>query len=235
MYSNVTTDPIACSGAVRLVVAVGDGDECCTDEAASGIAELARVPAWSAARVAALPGRCRGSLLARWAGLVRRHFGDAAVRRVRRELGALAADLPDDPPDEEWFPVAVQIALTDVFVGEFLGGDPRLLQPLLAEDVKGQVGRAAGLFLRTVGPGPILGRARHIHPSLYDVGRADADVGSGHAVIDCTGAELFANPTWQILQLMAHAGFVELTGREVLSITARSPADDALRIDLRWA
>jgi hypothetical protein len=234
MYSSVTTDPTAASGAAHFVAANG-GEECCNDEAVVGIAELAQRPAWSAARVVALPGRCRGSVLARWAGLVRRHFGDAAVRRVRAELGPLAAELPDDPPDEDWFPVGVQIRLTDVFVREFLGGDPRLLQPLLAEDVKRQVGRAAGLFLRTVGPGPILGRARHIHPSLYDVGHADADVGSGHAIIDCTGAELFANPTWQILQLMAHAGFVELTGRKLISILASAPADDALRIDLRWA
>ena len=228
MYSSVTTDR-AC-----FVVAATGGDERCNDEAVFGIAELARRPPWSAARVAALPGRCRGSVLARWAGLVRRHFGDSAVRRVRAEVGPLAAELPDDPPDEDWFPVGVQIRLADVFVREFLGGDPRLLQPLLAEDVTSQVGRAAGLFLRTVGPGPILGRARHIHPSLYDVGRAEADVGHGRAVIDCTGAELFANPTWQILQLMAHAGFVELTGRKVLSITGSSPADDALRIELRW-
>jgi hypothetical protein len=229
MYSSVTTD------AAHVVVAVGGGDECCDEAATLGIPELARTPPWPVARVAALPGRCRGSVLARWAGLVRRHFGDAAVQRVRRELGPLAADLPDDPPDEDWFPVAVQIRLTDVFVREFLGGDPRSLQPLLADDVKQQVGRAAGLFLRTVGPGPILGRARHLHPSFYDVGRADAEVGHGRAQIDCTGAELFANPTWQILQLMAHAGFVELTGRKLLSITARTPADDALRIDLRWA
>lgn len=229
MYSSVTTD------AAHFVVAIGGGDECCNDEAVLGIDALAKRPAWSASRVAALPGRCRGSVLARWAGLVRRHFGDDAVRRVRAELGSFAADLPDDPPDEDWFPVGVQIRLTDVFVREFLGGDPRLLQPLLADDVKSQVGRAAGLFLRTVGPGPILARARHIHPSLYDVGRADANVDHGHAVIECTGAELFANPTWQILQLMAHAGFVELTGRKVLSIVASAPADDALRIDLRWA
>ena len=227
MYSSVTTD------GAQFIVAAG-GDECCNDEAVFGIAELAQRSAWSDARVAALPGRCRGSVLARWAGLVRRHFGDEAVRRVRTELGPLGDDLPDDPPDEDWFPVGVQIRLTDVLVREFLGGDPRRLQPLLAEDVKRQVGRAAGLFLRTVGPGPILGRARHIHPSLYDVGHAEATVSHGHAVIDCAGAELFANPTWQILQLMAHAGFVELTGRTLVSIVARSPADDALRMDVRW-
>jgi hypothetical protein len=230
MFSSVTTD-----GHAGSVVLVGGGEVCCNDEAVLGIAELARRPAWSAARVAALPGRCRGTVLARWAGLCRRHFGDAAVRRVRAELGSLAADLPDDPPEDEWFPVAVQIRLTDVFVAEFLAGDPTLLQPLLAEDVRSQVGRAAALFLRAVGPGPIFARAHHIHPHLYDVGRAHADVGSGHAMIDCQGAELFTNPTWQILQLMAHAGFVELTGRRVLSIVASAPADDALRIDVRWA
>lgn len=228
MYSSVITD------AARCVIAATGGEERCSEDPAVGIGELARRPAWSAARVAAIPGRCRGSVLSRWAGLVRRHVGDFAVQRVRAGLGALAIDLPDDPPDDAWFPVAVQIRLTDVFVAEFLGGDARLLQPLLAEDVTSQVGRAAGLFLRTVGPGPILARAHHIHPSLYDVGRARADVDSGHAVIECTGAELFANPTWQLLQLMAHAGFVELTGRRILSLTAAMPADDALRVDLRW-
>jgi hypothetical protein len=228
MYSSAITD------AARCVIAATGGEERCSEDLAVGIADLARRPPWSAARVAALPGRCRGSVLSRWAGLVRRHVGDFAVQRVRAGLGALAIDLPDDPPDEDWFPVAVQIRLTDVFVAEFLGGDARLLQPLLAEDVSSQVGRAAGLFLRTVGPGPILARAHHIHPSLYDIGRAHADVGNGHAVIECTGAELFANPTWQLLQLMAHAGFVELTGRRVLSLTAAMPADDALRVDLRW-
>jgi hypothetical protein len=229
MYSSVITD------AARCMVAAPGGETCCSEDTVVDIDALARRTPWSPARVAALPGRCRGSVLARWAGLVRRHVGEFAVRRVRAGLGELGDDLPDDPPDDEWFPVAVQIRLTDVFVGEFLRGDPRLLQPLLADDVKSHVGRAAGLFLRTVGPGPILARAHHIHGALYDIGRAHAEVDGNHAVVECTGAELFTNPTWQILQLMAHAGFVELTGRRVVSITATTPTDDALRIDLRWA
>jgi len=214
-------------------MAIG-GDVGCSEDAALGIPELAARAPWSAAEVLALPGRCRGSVLARWAALCRRRFGDAAVQRVRAELGPLSADLPDDPPDDAWFPVAVQIRLTDVVVAEFLGGDPSRLQPLLADDVARQLGRAAGMFLRAVGPAPVLARAKQIHPSLYDVGRARTDIRSTQATIHCEGARLFANPTWQILQLMAHAGFVELTGRRVISLGATMPADDALRIDVRW-
>lgn len=206
MYSSVTTEPVVAGPA----------------------------PRWSEARTLALPGHCRGVVLARWAENLARHFGAGAVDRVRAALPSRLQDLPDDPPDDAWFPVGLQLRVTEIVIAELLGGDAAALEPLLHADAKRSVTRATALFLRTVGPTPILGRAKQIHPSLYDVGRVRAEVGSGRATIHCTDAAMFGHPTWAMLQRFAHRGFVELTGRTVTQLAITTIGDDAARIDVAW-
>lgn len=188
-----------------------------------------------AVRGRTLPGRCRGTVLARWAELVRRHFGESALARIRGAVEDWLPGVPEAPTDDAWFPVGVQLELTDAVIDECLGGDPRALEAMLADDVRASIGRASALLLRSVGPGPVLARARQLHAHLYDVGHARAVVRSGTAVIDCEGTPLFAHPTWQLLQLFAHRGFVALTGRELRALHASMPAADAFRVELAWA
>jgi hypothetical protein len=205
MYSSVTTEPR---------VALG--------------------PRWPEARTLALPGHCRGVVIAHWAENCARHFGAPAVARVREGLPAWARDLPDDPPGDAWFPVGLQLRLTELIIDRLLDGDAAALEPLLHEDVRRTVSRTTAMFLRTVGPTPVLGRAKQIHPSLYDVGKVRAEVGHGRATISCTGAMLFVHPTWAMLQRFAHRGFVGLTGRTLTQLAVTTVAADAARIDVAW-
>ena len=230
MYSSVTID----SGGFAL--AVGSGDEfACSEPREHGLGDVITRPRWSHARTLALPGRCRGSVIARWAENTRRHFGDAAVERLRAGLPAWARDLPDEPPEDAWFPVGIQLRLTELVIDELLGGEAARLEPLLCEDVARGVSRATGLFLRTVGPAPVLGRAKQIHPSLYDVGTVHARLTPGRASLHCADAALFGHPTWSLLQLFAHRGFVELTGRRVAHLGLTTLGHDAARIDVAWS
>jgi hypothetical protein len=202
--------------------------------ATTELAELASRPRWDPLRTLALPGRCRGSVLAHWADNVRRRFGASALARVRAGLPTWAHDLPDDPPREAWFPVGLQLYLTELVVDECLGGDMLRLESPLHEDIRRSLPRGVALLMRTLGPSRILGGAEQIHPQLYDVGRAYARSESHRASIRCEGAKLFGHPSFVLLQVFAQRGFVELTGRRVHTLCTSCPSEDALAIDVRW-
>lgn len=223
MYSSVITEPC---GTFR----------CAEDGSSGGLSprQLAGLPRWTADRVERIEGRCRGSVIARWAQCCRRAFGDVAVGRLRAAVAQLVPDLPDEPPEHAWFPVALQIRLTDVVIDDLLGGDPAELEPILHADIEANLGRIKQALLRSVGPGPILGRAKHLHAHLYDVGSARARVESTEATVTTRGAELFANPTWQLLQMFAHRGLVAFTDRTVTSLSATMPAPDAFAVRIAW-
>lgn len=230
MYSSATTD----AGGFAFAVGCGDG-ALCSEPREQGVLGVVARPRWSTERTLALPGRCRGTVMASWAENCRRHFGDAAVDRLRDALPEWARDLPDDPPEDAWFPVGLQLRLTELVIDDLLGGDALALEPLLAADVLRAVSRPTALFLRTVGPAPILGRAKQIHPSLYDVGKVGAEIVGTHATIRCEAAALFGHPTWSLLQLFAHRGFVALTGRRTVHLGITTMGETAARIDLVWA
>ncbi|MBX7078154.1 MAG: hypothetical protein K1X88_03135 [Nannocystaceae bacterium] len=234
MYSSATTDPGArAHGCTRGFVA--DTGACgCTEPAEHDVAAIAARPRWALERTLALPGRCRGSVLARWADNCRRHFGAAAVQRLRTQLPAWARALPDDPPEDAWFPVGLQLHLTELVIDTLLGGDALQLEALLRADIQRGLSRAQQLLLRTVGPTLVLSRADALHGHLYDVGHARARVHGGRATIDCEGAALFGHPTWLLLQLFAHRGLVALTGREALEARATATGETAVRFELSW-
>jgi hypothetical protein len=200
----------------------------------SATTELAARPRWEPSHTLALPGRCRGSVLAHWEEHARRRFGGAAVARVRAGLPSWARDLPSHPPGDAWFPVGLQLRLTELIVDECLDGDMLRLEPALHEDVRRTLPRGTAMLMRALGPGRILARAEQIHPQLYDVGRARARSETGGASIRCEGAQLFGHPSFVLLQMFAQRGLVELTGRRVHSLRASCPSDDALAIELRW-
>ena len=90
----------------------------CSEAREQGVLGVAGRMRWSAERTLALPGRCRGSVLARWAENLARRFGPRAVDRVRAGLPEWEQDLPDDPSEEHWFPVGLQLRLTELVIDE---------------------------------------------------------------------------------------------------------------------
>lgn len=206
----------------------------CSEVLPVDIPTLARQERWSLERVRALVGHCRGSVLARWADNCRRRWGSTAIERIRSRLGTRSDLLPEHPSEQAWFPVSLQIEVTDIVIDEFLGGDPAALEPLLMADIERSMGRIKRAFLRSVGPGPILDRASDLHDHLYDLGRAQASTAPGRAEITVEGSDLFGNPTWQLLQLIAHRGLIAFSGCQVQRLYGRSPDPRTFVVTLRW-
>lgn len=198
------------------------------------LAELAAAPAWPRERVRALPGRCRGALLRDWASHVRRGFGDGAVARLREALELPASALPDAPPRKTWYPVSHQLLVTRWVGAELLDGDLLALEPLLFDAAHGAKDRVIEWALATVGVGFVFRQSRRVHGWLYDRGSVDAAVRRGAAELSWTGAELFAEPTWRLLQAFVVRSTIRSLNREVVAIEARDPGPDGFALDVRW-
>lgn len=181
-----------------------------------------------------LAGRCRGVALSRWAASCRTHFGELALARVRTRVAAQGWAVPDEPSHDAWFPVGVQLALTDAILDECLDGDAAALEPIVVADVRATLPKAAALLLRAAGPGSVLARAPRIHAHVYDVGRADAEVRRRAATVCYRGAALFVQPTWRVLQRCAMRGLVQVCGRSVVALDEVDLGDDGWRVELTW-
>jgi hypothetical protein len=173
---------------------------------------LAAEPRWERARLAALPGRCRGDLLGPWGQNLAKRFGADAVTRVRARLPAPLAQVGAVLSSDDWVPVYTQVAVTEAIVDEFLGGDFVALYPLLIEDTRASLNRVYRLLARSLG----VGRAIKIVPKpfrkVYERGTAEVAVDGRTARLSFGGNALFANPTWRVLQLYAVRTLFDLTG-----------------------
>ncbi|MSP93142.1 MAG: hypothetical protein EXR79_15300 [Myxococcales bacterium] len=199
------------------------------------VEHFASLAPWPAERLAALAGRCRGVLLRDWADHCRRRFGPTSVTEVRARAGPVAALVPDQPDLRDWLPAAAQIALTDAIVACHLGGHTMRLEALLREDALRDLTRVHRLLARAMGPHGGYRQVQGVYHKLYDVGRFRADVGDRTAVLHCAGAELFANPTWRVLQLFAHrAALHVLTGRDDGEVTGVGDGNGGFWIRMRW-
>ena len=195
---------------------------------------LAATPRWSAERVEALRGRCRGSLLKDWAANFSRHFGPGTAAHIRRALGPdLSAQLPDAPSQRQWLPVAAQIRVTDIVIDDLLGGDPLGLEALLRDGLD-RSGRVARAMIRRMGPA-ILRGAGQIHQQCYDLGSASASVSRRSLVLRSEGAEFMTNPTWQLLQLIGHRLLIDASGHTPLRVEGRAMAPAAFEAHVSWA
>ncbi|MFO0634688.1 MAG: hypothetical protein U0168_17735 [Nannocystaceae bacterium] len=235
MYSSATTDTGArAPGHARGFVA--DTGACgCTEPAEHDVAAIAARPRWSLERTLALPGRCR----AQRAGALGREL-PPPLRRGRGRHSCVRScrpgrSLPDDPPEDAWFPVGLQLHLTELVIDTLLGGDALQLEALLRADIQRGLSRAQQLLLRTVGPTRWCWRARtRCTPTCTTSATRARGVHGGRATIDCEGAALFAHPSWLLLQLFAHRGLVALTGREAIEARATATGEAAVRFELAW-
>lgn len=188
----------------------------------------------AAARGAARLGRCRGRALAGWARTCRRHFGERGLRRLRDAGGPLIADLPEEPPKDAWFPVGVQLTLTDALLDTLLDGDPRGLEDLLRSELERALGRVQRVLLRGLGPAAILRRAGVIHRQTYDFGEARAEVRRAGATVMMSGPATVQDPTWQLLQLVGLRLMVTLTGRALVDARAHELPDGGVELRVAW-
>ncbi|MBA3452060.1 MAG: hypothetical protein H0T42_03055 [Deltaproteobacteria bacterium] len=186
---------------------------------------LAAQPRWDPARLAAVPGRCRGDLLGPWGDNLTKRFGAAALPRVRARLVPPLDQMRAVQTSTDWVPEYAQVAVTEAIVDEFLGGDLAALGPLFVEDARTNVSRMHRLLARSIGAS----RAIRIVPKpfrkLYERGSAEATVDGRRGRLSFSGSVLFANPTWRVLQLFSVRALLELTGSTGTAVGDDTGAD----------
>jgi len=197
------------------------------------VEKLAAEPRWEAAKLVALPGRCRGDLLGPWGTNLTRRFGADAVARVHARLSPSIAPVAPVLTSDDWVPMHAQVCVTEAIVDEFLGGDLVALYPLLIEDTRASLSRVLRLLARSMG----VARAIKIVPKpfrkIYERGTADVVVEGKRARLSFTGNALFANPTWRVLQLYAVRTLFDLTDNTGAAVGEDAGAD-AFAIIVTW-
>lgn len=190
---------------------------------------------WSAERVRQLDGTLRGSLLRNWGGHVVRREGLAGVDAVRTATGVTNAMLPDAPDLKAWYPLWYQIALTDEIVARFLGGDYLALEALLLEDGQRARDKAVRWIIARVGPATVFRKAAAGHAELMTVGTVSSTVEKKRAHLVWRGAEVFENPTWRLLQMMAVRLMMGVMNKTVVEQQATGLLDsNGFSMDVRW-
>lgn len=198
------------------------------------LAEIADLPRWSTQQIDMIDGQCRGFLLRHWADNIRHRWGESALSEVREYLGDTSAMIPHDPVDTAWYPVSLQLKITDWIITYPLHGDALALEALLHEDSMRHDGTRLRSLVSKMGPQLILRLAKRIHSQFYNVGLATSQVGWGNATIQTMGSLLFHNPTWQLLHLFGLRGMMNLAGRDVIEMFATLPSTNAIDVHLRW-
>lgn len=176
------------------------------------VEDLASQPRWGAARIALVPGRCRGDLLGPWGTNVARRFGAGAVDRVLGRLAPPLNGIRTVLTAKDWVPAHAQVVITEAIVDELLGGDMRALYPLLVEDTRASLGRVELALVRTMGAGRVFKLAPRSFNKVFERGTCEVTVTGRRARLDFRGHPLFEHPSWRLLQLFAQRTMMELAG-----------------------
>ncbi|CAN5802717.1 hypothetical protein BH11MYX2_BH11MYX2_08250 [soil metagenome] len=170
--------------------------------------QLAAIPRWDRENTLALHGRARGDLLGAWGNNLVARFGTDALARVRRRVGPPHDSLAPLLTDHEWAPVHAQLLITEAITDELFGGDLCALYPALLEDTRKGLGRFKLAALRALGVGRAFKIVPKIFNKVHDKGSvaletSEPSTGWTGVRLRFTGAPLFTNPTWRVLQLFA--------------------------------
>lgn len=201
---------------------------------------MAKAAPWSQDEVLGLPGRMKAALLRDWGVHVNRRFGAGESERLQAVVGIERSALPDAPDPEARVPVGWQLALTRAIAERHLGGDLLKLEAMLIEDARRRpvslVERVARL---AVSPRRILSHAEKIHGNLFDVGACKAELGKSGGTLTWTGARLFSEPTWRVLQCFAIRGMCAVLNERPPTMWGESLEDSraetgGFRLHLTW-
>ena len=101
--------------------------------------------------------------------------------------------------------------LTEAIVAELLGGSWPARCPLLVEATRAGLGRIQLALLRAMGPARALRLGPSTFSKVHERGRHEVEVTGRRARLSFHDNELFAHPSWRILQLLATRALLELT------------------------
>ena len=191
---------------------------------------LASLPPWSPDNTRALDGCLRGSLLKDWGIHVERHWGPEAPAAL---IDALGFDLTLRPDLGRWYPVWVQLRLTELIIEHHLHGDAKALIPVIWEDAMRSAGPIAATALRLAGPVRILRRAPGSFSGFYDQVQAKAVIEDDRIQVRYTGPRHVDHPTWQLLQALSITGLFQMAGISNWLLVTTSPDPGVFELDLR--
>ncbi len=189
---------------------------------------LGTQPRWPVERTNALEGQVRGGLLKDWGVHVERRWGREAVTGLLEVLGH---DLPIRPDLGRWYPVWVQLRLTELIIERHLDDDPVRLIEVIWDDARRSAGPIAVAALKLAGPVRILQRAPGSFSGLYDLVEATGDIESDHIAVSYAGPEHVEHPTWQFLQALSLTGLCSMAGLTGWTLQGHRPGPG--RFDLR--
>ena len=196
------------------------------------VQSLAAAPRWSPERTAALAGQCRGALLQDWAQNFEDQWGPRTSLVIRDGLAELSPLLPEAPRATAWYPVGLQLRVTEVLLDEVVSGDVQGLRDALKALVTRH--RAAVFVARRMGLKRLVQKVGGLFGQCYDVGQTEVRVSEGHAVITVAGAELVTHPTWQLLQLVGYEVLAELAGERDAEVYGRVGPGRVFEAHLEW-
>lgn len=174
--------------------------------------------------------RVRGILLTDWAERAQNRFGSGVFATIRALVDPA---LPDAPEPAAWYPAELQLQATRMILAHGCGGDERALIDALVQDGLSGVAPSARAALRLFGPRRVFARAGDLHPHVYSVGTCNAETGRRVARLTWTGAGLFGDPTWRLLQRAAALGVVAAAGVHG-AVQGDAGDDDDYSLELTW-
>lgn len=196
------------------------------------VASLVRRERRSVGQTMALEGRCRGALLADWFENFEAQWGAHVPRRIRAGLGEFGSCLPDAPSSVAWFPVGLQLRLTELLLDEVVDGDPQVLRDALLGLLDKH--RAARFMARRMGLKRLVSHVSALFSQCYDQGRTEVRVTRGHGVVTMAGADMVTHPTWQLLQLVGYEVLAEIAGHPEACVDARIGDGRLFEVHIRW-
>lgn len=196
--------------------------------------ELSLAKPWPIADTLALEGTMKAALLRDWGVHVTRRFGPDEADHLRAALGVDRRQLADSPDPDLRVPAGWQLALTRLIAERHLGGDLLRLEPLLMEDARRRpVSLAERIARKALSPRRLLGQSSRIHAAIFNCGQCQAEVGKHDATLTWTGASMFAEPTWRVIQIFALRALYEVLDHRPPSIAA-DEVPDGFRVRLTW-
>jgi hypothetical protein len=152
---------------------------------------------------------------------------------VRERLGLTSAILPNAPTKKHWVPIWAQIRLPQIIVDEWLDGDILAFETLFGETT-GTTDKVMFWLGSKVGPTAVLKRANSYHARVCDAGTLDSTAGPGWARLHFQDAEVFANPSWRVLQILGMRTMFSYLNRRLDDIHGVETGPRNFEMNLAW-
>jgi hypothetical protein len=164
-------------------------------------------------------------------------FGSETLARVRRRIGPPHDSLALTLTDREWVPVHAQLLITEAIADEAFSGDITAMYPALLEDTRKGLGRLKLAGLRALGVARAFKIVPKIFNKVHDKGSVQLETAETRSTtgvrLRFSGAPLYTNPTWRVLQLYATKVVLDLGGVQG-DVVGHDDGEYGFLVDAGW-